>query len=197
MPKNSLPQTLLENQARLQAQGKKLLEETELKKILESYGRVETGGSYVYGLMTHPDLDLGVISETISKERYGTLVGALASLASVRKLKTSDRVNHTQDMKKAIRGYWIGLEMDFEHEIWNIDIWYQKPQWQNDRTAEWKEKLDALSDTQHVAILIIKEELRAQGRYGVGKQYVGVDVYRAVIEHDVKTTKELDTLQKS
>ncbi len=190
-------QRLLENQKCLQTQGKKLLEETELKKILDSYGRVETGGSYVYGLMTHPDLDLGVISETISKERYGTLVGALASLASVRKLKTSNRVNHTQDMKKAIRGYWIGLEMDFEHEIWNIDIWYQKPQWQNDKTAEWKEKLDALTETQRIAILTIKEELRAQGRYGVGKQYVGVDVYRAVIDHNIKMVAELDDMQKA
>ena len=194
MQKDVLPHPLLENQARLRAQCKKLLAETGLQKVLATYGRVEMEGSYVYGLMTHPDIDLCVISKSISKESSGKLVGALASFAPVRKLKTSDRVNHVQEKRKAIKGYWIGLEMNFEDTIWNIDIWYQQSEWRNDKTSEWKEKLDALTESQRIAILTIKEELRAQERYGVSKEYVGVDVYRAVIEHNVKTAQELDIL---
>lgn len=185
---------LLENQKRLQAQGKKLLADPSLAPILEKYGRIEIGGSYVYGLMSHPDLDLTVISESITKEGFGEFVGALTSLLSVRRVRATDRVNHVHIVKKAIKGFWIGLEMDFENEAWNIDIWFQEPAWQNDNTKEWHDRLETLGDIERIAVLRIKEELRAQGRYGVGKKYVGVDVYRAVLNTNIRTVAELDAL---
>jgi len=110
------------------------------------------------------------------------MVGKLATLPSIRKTKTSDRVNHTHAREKGIQGYWIGLEVNFENTIWNLDIWYQKPEWQNDKTSEWLEKFSVLANEQRASILRMKEELRAQGRYGVGKEFVAVDVYRAVLE---------------
>lgn len=79
------------------------------------------------------------------------------------------------------KGYWIGLEISFESDTWHFDIWFQHPDWHKDTTSEWVEKLEDITQEQKLAILTLKEELRAKGEYGVGKKYQSVDVYEKVL----------------
>ncbi len=173
---------LLFQQQELQAAGKQLLDTSRIKEILSTYGAITEGGSYVYGLMTYPDIDLGVITDEPTKELFDSMVAELTAHAGVCTVKTSDRVNEEHEIKKAIKGYWVGFDIDFADTLWHLDIWYQKPEWRNDKTAEWVERFSMLSPEKRIAILRMKEQLRAEGRYGIGKEFVGVDVYKAVLD---------------
>lgn len=51
---------LLEHAEYLHTQGTKLLLESGVSKILERYGAIEIGGSYLYRLMSHPDIDIAI-----------------------------------------------------------------------------------------------------------------------------------------
>lgn len=183
---------LLEKQKELHREGSRLLNETDFISILKQFGTLEVGGSYAYELLSYRDLDLGIISETLTKEKFGELVGALVSLPAVSKIKTSDRVDHGKPDDGRPHGYWIGVSYILDGEAWNIDIWYQKSEWQVDETAKWIERLSKLSDEQRMTILKLKEELRSQNRYGVGKEYQSVDVYKAVLENDMHSIEDLD-----
>ena len=187
---------LLKKQKELHSEGSQLLAQEDLMGILNTYGKVEVGGSYVYELLSHRDLDLGIISETLTKDTFGEMVGGLASLSAVIKIKTSDRVNFRTPNEDRPQGYWIGVSYILGGETWNIDIWYQKSEWQVDETAKWIERLSKLSEEQRMTILKLKEELRSQGRYGVGKDYQSVDIYKAVLENNIHSTEGLDDLEK-
>ncbi len=172
---------LLARQKQLQIEGAELLNTSGIVEIISAYGVIETEGSYVYGLMTHPDIDLAIIQDDPTKESFERMVVELTACAGVHNIKTSDRVNGEHGVKKAIKGYWVGLLLAWRGTEWHLDIWYQKPEWRNDKTALWLEKFSALTPEKRVAILRMKEDLRAQGRYGVGKEFVGVDVYKTIL----------------
>jgi len=178
----------------LHSQGTRLLTETGLKELLEKSGKVEIGGSYLYNLLTHPDIDIGIISSKATKEIFGGLVGELAKIHAVLKLKTSDRITHARnDDATRPKGFWIGLTILFENTSWNIDIWYQKPEWYTDRSAELFQALSAITEKQRSAILTIKSELQERGVYGVGQRFQSVDVYDAVLYKDIYTTDGMNT----
>jgi len=172
---------LLEKQKELHDEGSRLLAKGDIISILEKYGTIEVGGSYAYELLSYRDIDLGVISESLTKEKFGEMVGALVTLPSIAKIKTSDRVQYAQ-RAGGPQGYWIGATYVFEDQTWNFDIWYQKAAWQIDETEKWKELLSELTAEQRTAVLELKEALRAQDKYGVGKQYQSVDVYKTVLD---------------
>ncbi len=181
----------------LHSQGTRLLTETGLKKLLEKTGKVEIGGSYLYNLLTHSDIDIGIISPKAVKEIFGDLVGELAKIPAVLKVKTSDRVTHARnDDATRPKGFWIGLTILFEKTSWNIDIWYQKPEWYKDRSAELFRALSTITEKQRSAILTIKSELREKGVHGVGQRFQSVDVYDAVLYKDIYTAEGMN-VQKS
>ena len=60
---------LLEQQNTLHAHATELLD-TILLPILKGFGEVTIGGSYVYELMSWPDIDIGIQSEVVTKETY-------------------------------------------------------------------------------------------------------------------------------
>lgn len=179
------PETLLKEQNRLQAQGKKLLE-SELKIILESAGTVHVGGSYVYGLMIYPDLDLEIVSKNVTKDSAAELVHQLFKLESVRKLSVNDRVNFPRNMgKNPIRGYWLGIEIGFEDDLWNMDVWFQKPEWKDATQDLYPERFKNISDEIKIAILSIKHALIVSGEYDT--KFFSADVYNAVLDSNVRT----------
>lgn len=182
---------LLQKQNDLKDEATLLLEKT-LLPILEQYGKVSIGGSYSYKLLNYPDLDIDVVNEDVSKDLFAKLSGEFIKLDCTSKFKSADRVNypHIHSEKRPF-GYWVSPDINFGDNVWKLDIWLQKPEWHTGDTNRYAEELLTISDEQRIAILSLKEELIEKNLYGVGKEFISVDVYEGVLRGDVKTVDEL------
>lgn len=175
---------LLSRASVLHTKATALLEALHVRELFAPYGEVVIGGSYLYNLMTHPDIDVSIINKATSKESCAELVKKLAALKVVKSLKVIDRVHHPRSHDPARpTGYYIGLIIPFKEEEWNVDIWLQQPEWHTDQSLQLAQELMNISMEQRLAILSIKSTLRARDEYGVNKKYQSVDVYRSVLDH--------------
>ncbi len=182
---------LLQKQEELHTEATSLLEEV-LLPILEQYGKVSIGGSYSYKLLNYPDLDIDIISDDASKDLFAKLCGGLIKLDQTSKFKSADRVNypHTDSVKRPF-GYWISPDINFGNSVWKIDIWLQKPESHTGDTNRYANELLNASEDRRITILSLKEELIEMNLYGVGKEFVSVDVYDGVLRGEAKTVDEL------
>lgn len=172
---------LLVEQARLHAQADKLLADTNLINIFGKYGTASPiEGSYSYGLMVYPDLDIQIITNhQLTKQEFADIVRKITTIESVRGLSVADRVNFSSTRVGRPSGYWLGLDIPFENDRWGVDIWVQTKKQATGDSDRYKEKLTHLTSEQKVAILAIKYHLIREGMYG--KPYLSVDVYDAVL----------------
>ena len=183
---------LIQKQEQLHAEATKLLEEL-IYPILEDFGKMNVGGSYAYKLLNHPDIDIDVVNPELSKEMYAKLCAKLIEITSVSRFKTTDRVNfpHAHGDQRPT-GYWIAPDIVFGDNVWNLDIWFQKPEWYTGNTNSYEEKLASIGDEQKIAILSLKEELINSGNYGIGRKFQSADVYDGVLDANVKTVSDLE-----
>ncbi len=181
---------LLEQQQRMQSMATELLE-TVIKPIVEPFGELEIGGSYLYSLMHQPDIDLGITNNDLSKQLYVDLCSAFLASEFVSGIKTADRVNfphkHGSDRPT---GYWVSPIIKFQDIEWSCDIWLQKPEWSNGTHSRFQEPLSNLTDEQRILILSLKQDLLAAARYGVGKDFESADVYDAVLSNHFQDKAE-------
>lgn len=185
---------LLIKQDELHAEATALLEEI-IYPILKEFGEITVGGSYVYKLISQPDIDIDIVNPNLTKEMHVSLCSKLISLPEVSKFQTNDKVNYPQTEGRP-GGYWISPTINFGKNVWKMDIWFQKPEWNTGDTNRYAEKLAGLSEEERVSVLTLKEELMANGVYGVGKEFQSVDVYEAVLQ-GIKTVEELRESRKS
>jgi len=182
---------ILVKQDKLHTSGTILLNEV-LLPILNKYGKVIIGGSYTYNLLSHPDLDIDIVSEDATKETFVALSAELLQLQHTSEFQSADRVNfpHKNPGKRPF-GYWISPVINFEDSIWKIDIWLQKPESYTGDTNKYAQELLNLNDEKRETILSLKEELLSKKIYGVGKEFLSVDVYEGVLRGNVITIDDL------
>ena len=188
---NSNPSILeLSNeQQRLQIQADKMLEQTELLVALVKFGELlPISGSYSYGLMVYPDIDLEVLCETINKVLFADIVAELVKNKWVRKVSTADNVNFESQHSGRPKGYWLGLEIPFENDRWGIDCWFQEKDSTDVKSDPYIIALSHISQEKRDAVLSIKYHLIYNGLYG--KSYFSNDVYDAVLKNDITTWEE-------
>ncbi len=179
-------------QYRLQKQVDKILSKTDLKDTFSKYGKVsQVEGSYSYGLMVYPDIDIGIINNIVTKDNVSKLLKDIASKSYVRKVSFVDNVNHISTRKGNPKGYWIGIEMPFEKDKWGIDCWIQQPNWIDESIGnssitdrDYIERLKTLPQESKDIILLIKYELIIRKLYG--SKFHSIDVYDAVMQGKVK-----------
>ncbi len=177
-------------QERLRKQTEKLVKSTDLFGILSKYGELtEIGGSYKYGLMVYPDLDIGLVAKEVSKPIFAELVKEIVNSDYVRKVATADTINFTSIQAGRPKGYWLGLEIPFEGERWGIDCWFQQPEWTSGDTDEFYEPLTKLGELGRDLILRTKYDLIRRGLYG--KTIFSGDVYNAVLKNDVTSLEDI------
>ena len=184
---------LLTEQVRLHNQADKMLKETGISEIFTKYGTVlPIGGSYDYGLMAYPDLDMDILSDKVTKQDFVALVSDVLSSEYVRKVSSVDNVGFTGTRSGMPKGYWLGIEIPFEGEKWGIDLWFQTHEWAKKFDKDYddyKAKLSGISQEQIVAILSIKYHLIRLGKYGK-HNYMSFNVYDAVLDNDVLTLED-------
>lgn len=186
-------QELLNEAQRLHNQADKMLKETELLRMLANHGNVlPITGSYAYGLMVYPDIDLGLLVSEASKEDFSELVKEMVQSKWVRKISTADTVNFTPLHTGRPKGYWLGLEIPFEGDRWGIDCWVQQENWAPTTPDPYLGALESLDPKKKEAILKIKYELILREAYG--KKYFSNDIYDAVLNDNVLS---IETFLKS
>jgi hypothetical protein len=172
---------LRDEQERLHLQADKLLATTGIKDILSSYGQpMPIGGSYLYGLLVYPDLDLGVVAPDFGRKEAAQLLSKLSLSSYIQKISWADTVNFPLKNAGHPRGYWFGVEIPFEQDVWGIDCWFVT---KDDSDSTFQERLLALPESSKDTILRIKYDMIRQGLYG--KEVQSVDVYNGVINGSV------------
>ncbi len=180
---------LSSEQRRLQIQADKMLEQTELLVTLAKFGELlPISGSYSYGLMVYPDIDLEVLCVTINKVLFADIVAELVKNKWVRKVSTADNVNFESQHSGRPKGYWLGLEIPFENDRWGLDCWFQEKDSTDTKPDPYKTALSHISQEKRDAVLSIKYHLIYNGLYG--KSYFSNDVYDAVLKNDITTWEE-------
>lgn len=184
---------LLTEQARLHRQADKMLDETGIISIFAKYGKLSPiGGSYSYGLMVYPDLDMDILANNVTKQQASALAGELIALKFVRKVSSVDNVHFTAKRPGMPKGYWFGIEIPFADDKWNIDLWLQKHQWAKDFDDEfddYKSRLSGISPDQRAAILSIKYQLIRLGKYGT-LGCMSFNIYDAVLDKGVLSLED-------
>jgi hypothetical protein len=181
---------LLAEQVRLHTQADKMLKKTSIADIFPKYGDVSPiGGSYDYGLMVYPDLDMDIMSNQLSKKDFINLANELLSSSFIRKVSCVDNVTFTGTRQGMPKGYWLGIEIPFEGDKWGIDLWLQTHEWADKFDEDfdnYKTKLSGISPEQIASVLSIKYHLIRLGKYGKNG-FMSFNVYDAVLEKNVLT----------
>lgn len=185
LPKFENPESsadmLRDENERLIKQANKMLEHTKILDVLAKYGKVsDIGGSYLYNLMVYPDLDLNIVTEKVSRKTASSLVAELIKAKNVRGVNFVDTYSFGSHSGKP-KGYWLGVEVPFEHDRWGIDCWLQQPNWLDSNGEEYTQKLSNIDQSSKDSILMLKYQLIYRGLYG--RKYYSGQVYDAVIKN--------------
>ena len=174
-----------------QSQGERLLQEFDVSHILQPLGVLVLEGSFTYGLMIKPDIDGRIYSNNPSVEAVSGMLKPLAMHPGVVRTML---VNYTELKPEPGMpvGLYLGIRYQFEHVIWNFDIWITKPE--DELSAEFK-PMARMDDAQRDELLLLKYQLKESGFYPGSSKIPGsfssADLYRAVLRDGVATIDDL------
>jgi len=175
-----------EKQNQLHISGEKVLKDINLIAFLSKFGRVEIVGSFALELMTWEDIDIIVLCNP--KNEY-----LFKSIEYLFQLPNIYSLPWIQDFRKSIhkdRPQGLYLQAKYlvsPNTFWKIDIWFL-PDNQFSSHKKVDEIKARLTDKNRQVILTIKNEMRDE--LEKGKEISGIDVYTAVLDHNVKNLSE-------
>ncbi|MFE2375103.1 hypothetical protein [Streptomyces sp. NPDC059398] len=176
-----IPDTRLDRARRRRATAHTILDRLGLFERWRPLGAPVLVGSVALDLVVEPDIDMEVYSTAPSVAEGFAVLAACAQLPGVR------RVRFTNALDLPDRGLYWRLDYEFTHdETWKIDMWWLPSDHPGPRAADLVAPVRAaLDDSTRDAVLSIKEDAAARG-----EATQGVWVYRAVLDHGVRTYDE-------
>ena len=168
----------------------RLLYELGLFDKLAEIGKPHIIGSYRMDMMAWNDLDIDIENEAMSLEKIYELSTFIINTFHPVWFEAKEEVN--ADGKKV---WFHGFETMITGELWNVDLWF----FDKETIAEAENYCDNIADNtsqaQKDTIVSIKSELIERGLYSF-EQYKSVDVYKAVMESNVRNVDEFLMLLK-
>ena len=168
-------------------EAERLLYESGLMRILETYGRAYPVGSYLYDLMAWEDLDISIECENPTEEMLYRFSHCVNQLLNPYRFEAG---------MKGKNAMFYSCETKIYDRRWNIDIWFRD----RESVAATLEHCQMLEQRvknepdQRKKIMDFKEALISMDLYGMDKNpirhYHSGDIYRAVLEDDVKDVEE-------
>jgi hypothetical protein len=162
----------------------RLLYELGLFDKLAEIGKPHIIGSYRMDMMAWNDLDIDIENEAMSLEKIYELSTFIINTFHPVWYEAKEEVN--DDGKKV---WFHGFETMITGELWNVDLWF----FDKETIAEAENYCDNIADNtsqaQKDTIVSIKSELIERGLYSF-EQYKSVDVYKAVMESNVRNVDE-------
>ena len=183
---------LLEESKRIKSQADKILKESGIVEILQSYGEVKIGGSYALNVMLRPDLDLFVIT---NKHDWNKLLNIQSKIMKTKYFREFDFVNwidFKEEVSDFMPGYYFQPWVPIDDQLWKIDVWLFTPEYDKSAgtTEHFKNLLSNADESKRIAILAIKEAMRQGKKYIEGVH--GKLIYKAVLENGVTTLKDFE-----
>ena len=166
------------------AQADRILYEFGLLKKLEEIGSAHIIGSYRMDMMAWNDLDIDIENEAMSLDKLYELSTFIISTFHPLWYEAKEEVNAVGK-----RVWFHGFETIVTGELWNIDLWFFDKETISDAESYCDSIVQNTSQAQKEIIVDIKRGLIERGIYSF-EQYKSIDVYKAVMEHDVKNISE-------
>ncbi|MDQ2741037.1 MAG: hypothetical protein M3Z66_01870 [Chloroflexota bacterium] len=190
-----MPDELLHRQAALQSEANAVCGDLGLDQLLSFVGDPVRVGSSALGLMIRRDVDITVICLKLDRVTMEAVAGIGARLATHQRVWQvrfrDDTGRWNTDPDHYPDGLYLGVDYRSPEEYdWNLDIWFvDEPDRQPD-LAHLTTILPRLTSEARMAILRIKHAWvdRAEG----GPRVRGFDVYRSVLDDQVRTPEQFD-----
>jgi len=183
-------QELLARDGSLMRGAESVLADLSLLERLKAVGRPIRIGSSAAGVMIVPDIDIGVLCASLDSARIMSTLLPLIDHQNIKRLNFIDERGMLQSMPRPENeGIYCGVRYlsggAFSGKN-QTSIFHALPSSAPRPESAIRDRLMAASPEERLAILRIKEYLLLAGRYGGDVQ--GIDVYRAVLDHGVRTT---------
>jgi hypothetical protein len=182
---------LLQRQDALQAEADAVCADLGLGELLASVGQPVRVGSSALGLMVAQDVDITVTCPALSPATMEAVAGIGARLAvhqRVRQARFRDDTGHWNTDPAYPDGLYLGADYRApQGHDWNLDIWFvDEPDRQPD-LAHLTTLAPRLTPETRIAILRIKQAWADRGA-----KVRGFDVYRSVLDDQVRTPEQFD-----
>lgn len=175
----------VEYSEKIKKAAERLLENTNLVKVLSEFGEVEIGGSFKYDLMWGPDIDLVLICDN-PREASRKVLEKIVDLRLFQKFEYGDFVKFKRENRP--ESYIVNMRQTFEGQKWEVEAWFfeKYPKSQEEMDKLIKEKLNRENKE------IILEIKRKREEEGVDKHKINsAEIYRKVLIEGVKNYEEL------
>lgn len=166
------------------ANADRILYEFGLLKRLEEVGEPHIVGSYRMNMMAWNDLDIDIENNTMSLDKMYELSAFIMKTFQPVWYEAKEEIN--AEGKKV---WFHGFETMITGELWNIDLWFFDKETISNAERYCDTITDNTNQIQKDIIVSIKSELISRGLYSF-EQYKSIDVYRAVLENNVKNIDE-------
>lgn len=178
----------------------RILEDTQLEKVLSEFGEFALEGSYIYRTMVDRDIDCHMVLRdglSLSYETRAAVMAKLMEIPNLRGIQMADLHHFPSGAKHQIDGIWYGLSVISKdtNERWNIDVWILTPDSATETDPALTERLLNLTDKERDAIVAIKQAALDAGQEEKGR--TSVEIYRAVLYGNIKTYDEFVASQQS
>ncbi|MFD9736121.1 hypothetical protein [Umezawaea sp. NPDC059074] len=187
---------VLVEQDELQAASNAVVDALGLNQSLATIGDPVRVGSSALGLLVKRDVDITVVCAELGKAVHEAVVSIGAELARHHRVERVLFRNDTGDWNTDANypdGFYLGVNYrSSAGDDWNLDIWFvDEPERQPD-LAHVKALPARLTPETRTAILEIKKAYLGRPEYG--KSVNGYEIYRAVLDHDVRTVEDFERL---
>ncbi|CAH0118667.1 MULTISPECIES: hypothetical protein [unclassified Paenibacillus] len=177
---------LLTRQRELQLEASTVAVELNIDELLSSAGEPVRVGSAALGLMVWRDLDITVVCSKLDIAAVTKIASELMIRQGVRELRFLNDSGDWNTDPNYPDGFYIGLKykalngMDWTLDIWFVDEPDKQPDLMHIRTMP-----DRLTPDLRESILTIKDFWASRSEYG--KEVKSYDIYRAVLDDNVRT----------
>lgn len=153
-------------------QATSLLENSDVVNLLSEFGTVVVVGSYAFDLMTEPDIDLVVITDT-PKESSEKALEKISKLHLFQKLEYGDFQTFPRQNRPPY--FILNMRTPHEGESWEIETWFLP---EAREKIAFTEIMQSITQEQRGEILKLKLERK---RSGTSKQKLSsYEIYKKV-----------------
>jgi len=189
-PFDNRSEILLRQQRALQDEAAAVMAELDLSRRLASFGPAYLTGSFVSGLMVWRELDIMFLGgpELSPTDVLAGLTRLVVLPGIVGFEYVDERGNRSPTGQWRDERFHVAVTYFRSGESWRLDLTFWLHDAHENVTAWHRNLRDSLTAEQREAILWIKDVwCRRDGYPG---SISGVDIYQAVLEHDVRTPAE-------
>ena len=178
------------NNADRKKKADRILYEFGLLDKLNEIGIPHIIGSYRMNMMAWNDLDIDIENDGMSLDKLYQLSAYI--IKSFHPVWYEAKEEITQEGKRV---WFHGFETTITGELWNVDLWFFDKETIDNAEEYCDTILSKTTLVQRDIIVNIKKELIEQGLYSF-EQYKSMDVYKAVVENNVRNVDEFLSLFK-